>query len=129
MGIYVDAEDIKQHFRGGQALGDETIEELMTEQEYYVQSRLELSSLPANNPILASIVRDLTIAAGIFSLTSPNQDNVVKAESMRREALRRLDEADKNGIGVITDAPPADYTREVINPYPTSFFNSEDYIY
>ncbi len=128
MGVYLDADDIKQHFQQGRNIKNETIEELMDEQEYYVQTRLGLNILPPSNPLLASIIRDLTIAAGILNLLQPNADTVVKADTLRAEALRRLNEADKSGIGVVTTAPPNHWSQEVYNPYGnTKFFKMDDY--
>lgn len=102
MGVYTDADDIRQHMRGGTALSVETLDEIMEEQEYYVATVLKLDSLPPNNPILSSIIRDLTIAAAIYSLTAPNTDDLGKADMMRREALRKLQEADMRvGLGKV----------------------------
>lgn len=122
MGVYTDAEDIKQHMRGGTALTTETLEELMDEQEYYVQTVLNLDILPSDNPILASIIRDLTIAAAIYSLTAPNTDDLGKADMMRREALRKLGEADQRvGLGIIGSNPKGSPESEITTP-SMSFF-------
>jgi hypothetical protein len=128
MGIYVDAEDIRQHMRGGTALTVEAIEELMDEQEYYVQTSLDLAELPPGNLYLTSIIRDLTIAAAIYSLTAPNADDLGKADEMRREAIRRLAEADRNGLGPAdTTYTPHDPNEEVFDPYPGLWFGIEQF--
>ena len=127
MGIYVDADDIRQHMRGGNALTIETIEELMEEQEYYVQTVLNLTELPTGNPILANIIRDLTIASAIYSLTAPNADDLTKADSMRREALRRLQEADRGSLGVSGGTPPGNPEDEVYWQYEGSMFTLSDF--
>lgn len=127
MGVYTDAEDIRQHMRGGSALPVETLDELMDEQEYYVATVLKLDTLPANNPILASIIRDLTIAAAIYSLTAPNTDDLGKADMMRREALRKLQEADERvGLGTVGGSPRGSAELEVAVPSNT-FFALQDF--
>lgn len=127
MGTYIDAEDISQHFRQSGGLDDETIEELMAEQEYYVQTRLNLPSLPPDNPILKGIIRDLTIAACIYEITPASADNVVKADSQRREAKARLRELESEGLGVIGGSGKPGAEFEVINPFSEPFFSPADF--
>jgi len=128
MGIYVDAEDIRQHMRGGNALSVEALEELMAEQEYFVQTTLNLNELPPDNPILTSIIRDLTIAAAIYSLTAPNSDDLGKADTLRRDANNRLTTVDRIGLGHLdTASAPHDAAAEVVNAAPNSFFSLGDF--
>lgn len=127
MGFYVDTDDIRQHMRGANALAEDTIDEIMTEQEYYVQTALKLTELPPSNPILASIIRDLTVAASIYALTAPNADDMEKADTLRREAYRRLDRVDdKIGLGLIGGMPQGDPSTEV-DTMEGSFFALSDF--
>jgi hypothetical protein len=127
VGFYVDTDDIRQHMRGANALAEDTIDEIMTEQEYYVQTALRLTELPPSNPILASIIRDLTVAASIYALTAPNADDMEKADTLRREAYRRLDRVDdKIGLGVIGGEVEGDPFNEV-STMEGSFFALSDF--
>ena len=119
MGVYVDAEDLMQHFRQGQGLDEETIEEIMLEQEDYVQDKLKLDVLPPNNNIIKSIVRDLTIAKCIYELTPINVDQLSKADSQERSALRKLNELEREGS--LKKRDQANLDKEVFNPYPSYF--------
>lgn len=129
MGVYVDVDDIRQHFRASGAFDDEIIEEIMAEQEAYVQRRLKLSSLPPDNKIISNIVRDLTIAQGIFTLLPAGSPDFEKANNMRSEALRRLVEVEGAKGSMLrpdnTSAPTNTWENEVINPFPTPFFTPE----
>lgn len=129
MGIYVDAADIQQHVRGAAGVTPESIEELMAEQEYYVQTVLNLNELPPENPILSNIIRDLTTAAVIYDLLSPNESDTVKADNIRREAIRRLEQVDnKIGLGINNaTAGIRDTNNQVINPFEGAFFKPEDF--
>jgi hypothetical protein len=128
MGTYVDAEDLRQHFRAGGGLDDELVEEVMLEQENYVQQRLGLSALPPENPILKNIVRDLTIAGAIYVMTPASADNVVKADSQRREALRRLEELRVEGFRVGGDSNICkSIEAEMYNSYEDSYFKANDF--
>lgn len=127
MGFYVDTDDIRQHMRGANALAEDTIDEIMTEQEYYVQTALHLTSLPPANPILSSIIRDLTVAACIYALTAPNNEDLEKADTLRREAYRRLDRVDdKIGLGTVGGFTPTD-PEEEIDTMEGSFFSLSDF--
>jgi hypothetical protein len=127
VGFYVDTDDIRQHMRGANALAEDTIDEIMTEQEYYVQTALRLTSLPPANPILSSIIRDLTVAASIYALTAPNNEDLEKADTLRREAYRRLDRVDdKIGLGTVGGFPETDPTTEV-DTLDGSFFTLSDF--
>ena len=127
MGFYVDTDDIRQHMRGASALTEDTIDEIMTEQEYYVQTALRLTSLPPGNPILSSIIRDLTVAACIYALTAPQTEDLEKADTLRREAYRRLDRVDdKIGLGLIGGVVEGDPANEV-DTLDGSFFALSDF--
>lgn len=127
MGFYVDTDDIRQHMRGANALAEDTIDEIMTEQEYYVQTALHLTALPPSNPILASIIRDLTVAACIYALTAPQSEDMEKADTLRREAYRRLDRVDdKIGLGTVGGTPQGDPSTE-IDTMEGSFFSLYDF--
>lgn len=127
MGFYVDTDDIRQHMRGANALAEDTIDEIMTEQEYYVQTALKLDSLPPSNPILSSIIRDLTVAASIYALTAPNAEDLEKADTLRREAYRRLDRVDdKIGLGTVGGTYPTRPDLEV-DVLESSFFGLGDF--
>jgi hypothetical protein len=123
MGVYVDAEDLLQHFRQGQGLDEESIEEIMSEQEDYVQERLKLDVLPPSNNIVKSIVRDLTIAKCIYELTPINVDQLAKADSQERSALRKLGELEREGSLKTRDSSNLD--KEVFSPYPPYFSPTE----
>lgn len=127
MGVYLDAEDIEQHFRQSGALDIETIEEVMEEQEYYVQTRLRLPQLPPDNPILRDIIRDLTIAKGIYRITPANADNLIKADSQERSALRKLRELETGGLGIIGGKLRGEPSTEVYNPIYGTFFPLSDW--
>lgn len=124
MGVYVDAVDLKQHFRQGQGVDEATIEEIMGEQEEYVRTRLKLDVLPPDNPILKSIIRDLTISKCIYQLTSINVDQLSKADQLERGALRRINELEREGTLKKRDITNID--KEVYSPY-TSFFTPGDF--
>lgn len=119
MGVYVDAEDLMQHFRQGQGLDEETIEEIMAEQESYVQARLKIDVLPPSNEIIKGIVRDLTIAKCIYELTPINVDQLAKADQQERGALRRLNELEREGTLKRRDFTNVE--KEVYSPYPPFF--------
>jgi hypothetical protein len=123
MGVYVDAEDLMQHFRQGQGLEEETIEEIMSEQEDYVQERLKLDVLPPDNNIIKSIVRDLTIAKCIYELTPINVDQLSKADSQERSALRKLNELEREGS--LKKRDTTNLVHEVYSPYPPYFSPSQ----
>lgn len=130
MGVYVDVDDIKQHFRSGAQLGDETIDELMSEQETYVMSRLALDSLPPDNLILKSIIRDLTISAGIHSMVAASEAQTAKAVFLRNEALRKIRELndDRTALGETYSNRGSRWENEVINPNGDEpFFTPEDF--
>lgn len=116
MGVYVDVDDIKQHFRAGAAVPDETLDEIMQEQESYVQRYLKLDALPPENDILKTVIRDLTIANGIYQITPANADNIVKADAQRRNALRILREVKEEGLGLVNQRPDGNWEKEVYNP-------------
>ena len=127
MGVYVDTDDIRQHMRGANSLAEDTIDEIMTEQEYYVQTTLNLTELPIGNPILTSIIRDLTVAHCIYALTSPQAGDLEKADTMRREAHRRLNTVDKNiGLGTVGGTALGNPEGE-ISTMEGSFFTLEDF--
>lgn len=130
MGIYVDAEDIRQHFKAGGSLTEETVEEIMAEQEYYVKARLGLDALPPNNPILKSIVRDLSISNGINSLVAATDTQNAKAVYLRNEALRKLRELDddRKGLDGGSYSERQTWENQVYNPYGDEpFFKPEDF--
>lgn len=128
MGVYVDVPDIKQHLRQSGALTDETINELMREQEYYVETVLNIPTLPPDNPLLKSIVRDLTIAAAIYAIVPANSDDVGKANFMRAEALRKLSDADRQGIGIVKGSQAdRDSSMEIRNLYTAPFWTPKDF--
>lgn len=124
MGIYVDAEDLRQHFRPGN-LSDDTVEEIMGEQETYVMQRLNLSELPPDHPILKNVVRDFTIAGCLYILPASNSEALEKANNMRREALRRLEELRDEGFK--TGNKNSNIGAEVYNPYNEPFFIPSDF--
>lgn len=126
MGVYVDADDIMQHFRQAPAITSETIEEVMEEKEYYVQTFLNLTELPPDNPILKDIIRNLTIAAGITMITPAQPENLSKAQMLNSNALRQLREIDDSGLGIVGGSPRPGAAYEVYNPYPP-FFTLDDF--
>jgi hypothetical protein len=127
VGFYVDTDDIKQHMKGANAVGDETIDEIMTEQEYYVQTKLGLTTLPPANPLLANIIRDLTVAHSIYALTAPTSGDMEKADTIRREAHRRLNEVNNDiGLGIMGGATPTSAEEEV-GTLDGSFFHLDDF--
>lgn len=128
MGVYVDVPDIRQHVRQSGALTDETINELMREQEYYVETVLNIPSLPPDNPLLKNIIRDLTIAAAIYAIVPVSSDDVGKANFIRAEALRKLSDADREGIGIVRGSQAArDASTEIRNLYASPFWTPSDF--
>ncbi len=126
---YVDVDDIRQHFRQSGALDDDTIEEIMGEQESYVKARLRLATLPPDNDILKQVIRNLTVSHVIFNVTSVAGD-YDKGTALRSEALRLLNEIGREGMGIRPN--PFDqaggWESEVINPYGEDrFFNPSDF--
>lgn len=119
MGIYVDPIDLKQHFRQGAGVDEDTIAEIMQEQESYVQGRLRLDALPPNHDVLKSIIRDLTISKAIYQLTSINVDQLSKANDLERSALRRLRELESEGS--LKPRNISNVDREVYSPYAPLF--------
>ncbi len=124
MGVYVDPVDLKQHFRQGAGVDESTIEEIMREQETYVQGRLRLDALPPNHDVLKSVIRDLTISKCIYQLTSINVDQLSKADQLERSALRRLRELEDEGS--LKPRDKTNVSREVYSPYP-KFFTPGDF--
>lgn len=128
MGVYVDVPDIRQHVRQSGALTDETINELMREQEYYVETVLNIPALPPDNPLLKNIIRDLTIAATIYAIIPVSSDDVGKANFIRAEALRKLSDADREGIGIVRGTQGArDSSVEIRNLYTSPFWTPSDF--
>lgn len=126
MGVYVDAEDLRQHFRRAGSMDDETIEEVMQEQESYVKERLKIDVLPPNNDILKNIIRDLTVSAAILSAPASTVDDVAKADRLRSEALRRLTELIEDGFKAGTPSNK-NVDTEIYNPYEYSFFSPSEF--
>lgn len=127
MAVYIDADDIRQYLPQSRGVSTETIDETMEEWEYYVQTRLNLSELPPNHPILRNIIRDLTIATVITALSPANVDNLSRADIQKREGLRKLRELEEGGLGVIGGRTRTDPLNDVFNPYPHPFFSFEDF--
>ncbi len=123
---YVDVTDIQQHFFQSGALSLAQITELMGEEEYYVRTQLDLDTLPDNNPTLRSIIRDLTIARCMLTLV-PIEGETAHANFLRSEALRRLKELDRSGLGPNTGTIGRDPSKEVYNPEPVPWWNYEDF--
>lgn len=125
MGFYVDAEDLRQHYRQAGSMDDELVEEIMLEQESYVKQRLKLSELPSGNNIVKNIVRDLTVAGAIFAAPAASTDLINKATLQRGEALRRLNELLEEGFRAGPSNKELDL--EVFNPYTNPFFEPSDF--
>lgn len=127
---YVDVDDIKEHFRAAGALEDDAIEEVMDEQEDYVAARLRMTTLPPNNSILKSIIRNLTVAEATLNLLPPGSADIEKALAMRNEGLRRLEEVREDGTGIRVpgSSGPGQWENEVLNPYETPFFTWDDFL-
>ena len=117
----VSPEDVKSYFRYAQNLNDDEIDEFITQEEYYVSLRLDVSPLPDDNPVLFAIVRDLVIYRVVSTkLQRLTAEDYAIGENHRREAIRRLYEIDREGItpattrvfkdAVYTPDGPAEFT-------------------
>lgn len=123
---YVEPRDIREHVRGVGSVGEPQIAELMSNVENYVKMRLNYSTLPEGNEVLADIIRELTTAKVIADTLNPTSENLARADYHRRNGLSMINDVKRDGLipGNIGDR---DVSKEVYNPYPTPFFHREDF--
>ncbi len=119
----VTPDDVKNYFRYAANIDDGDLEDFITQEEYYVSLKLDITELPVDNPVIFSIVRDLVIYRVVSTkLQRLTAEDYAIGETHRREAMRRLGEAERNGITpkennvssdtVWTPDGPAEFTPE-----------------
>ena len=123
---YVDPQDIQQHVRGIGSVTVPAIIEIMTEIESYVSMRINMDPLPANNPVLKDIIRELTTAKVIADTLSPNAEQLARADFHRRNGLTMINDVNRDGL-FPTSLGDRNIANEVYNPYPEPFFKAEDF--
>lgn len=124
---YVDVADIRQHLRENDAFSDANILEMMEEVESYVANYISESPLPDNQPLLRSIIRDLTISRLIFNLTSAQGEAPPVAVELDRIANRKLYMIRTEGLETGTTGR-GNVNNEVVSPYEP-FWTIEDFIW
>lgn len=96
---YVDIDDIRtEYLPDAEGVTDTALETFALEEEAYVANRL--GDLPPDNAIVYTIIRDFVIARAILTLLPIQSRDTTLAELTRKEATRRLNQAEEDGIGV-----------------------------
>lgn len=121
MAIYVDVQDIRQHVKGAGNAPVPQIQEIMEEVESYVSAQLDIHPLPPNNPILRSIIRELTTSRIILDLLPITAENLSRAQMHEQRGFRQLRDAKTEGIAP-RDNSLRDARSEVYTPRAEPFF-------
>lgn len=122
---YVDIDEIRsEYLPDAEGISDTALETYVTETEAYVANRL--GPLPPGNAIVYGIIRDLVISRSIMTLLPIQSRDTQTAELYRKEALRRLAQAEDGGVGIKLNAVNSD---AVYSPFDegTTFFSLEDF--
>lgn len=125
--MYITVQDVKNNVRGANAIAEERIVEYIQTEESFVKTKLNLETLPPDNHILFTIIRDFAAARCVLNLQGPNSSEFELALALRRDAKERLEAAVSTGI------TPSDRRRgkiedEIHNPFGDApFFTFEEY--
>lgn len=124
--VYVEVADIKQHYRESSAYPDANIIEMMEEEQAYVENYLKMSPLPPAHPVLRSIIRDLTISRLMLNIASASGEAPGLAVELERQANRKLFQIKSDGL-MVEGWTRGNPDKQVINPYPETFWTLEDF--
>jgi hypothetical protein len=127
MAVYIDAQDIRQHVRGAQGVPVPNINEIMEEVEAYIAAELDLGdSLPPNNPVLRSMVREFATARVILDLLPVSSENIARVQLHNQNGQVLLKSARREGI-TPNDISGRVAENEVYQPHPTPLWPIEDF--
>jgi hypothetical protein len=127
MAVYIDAQDIRQHVRGAQGVPVPNVNEIMEEVEAYIAAELDMGdSLPPNNPVLRSMVREFATARVILDLLPVSSENIARVQLHNQNGQTLLRSAKKEGI-TPNDISARNAEAEVYQPRTTPFWALEDF--
>lgn len=127
MPVYTDAIDIRQHLRGATGLTVPQIEEIMEEVEYYISTELDIDPLPPDNPLLRSMVRELTLSRAILDLMAPSSETLGRADVHRRNGMDLLASAKREGI-FPSSYSSRDAASEVYSPREVPIWSIDEFL-
>lgn len=126
--MYITVQNVKDNVRGATAIADSRIEEYIQTEEAYVKTRLNVETLPPDNFILFTIIRDFVSARAVLNLQGPNSSEFELALELRRSAKERLQAAVEQGVSP-SDRRRGTIEEEVYNPFGDEpFFTFEEYL-